>query len=280
MHGLDLETEYDNRARVPDHQQIFDQWTRDGAAYRARAGAEGRATLGLKCGPGPRQTLDIFQAATGAAAPLALFIHGGWWRSLEPSQFSHMAAGLNARGVTVAVAGYDLCPQVAIATIIAQMRQACVFLWRRFGQPMMVYGHSAGGHLAGAMLATDWPAVDPSLPARLVPAACSLSGIFDLTPLVRISVNQDLRLDDAEARRVSPVFWPAPRGTTFDSLVGARESSEFLRQARLIADAWGKAGVATNYGTVADTNHFTVCDPLSEPDSAMVARLAKLAGAR
>src|SRR5262249_39109328 len=107
--------------------------------------------------------------------------------------------------------------------------------------------------------------------------AFSVSGIFDLTPLVRISVNQDLRLDDAEARRVSPVFWPAPAGTRLDSLVGALESSEFLGQARLIADTWGKAGVATDYDTVADKNHFTVCDELSDGGSAMVERLVKLA---
>jgi arylformamidase len=280
MPELDLEAEYDNRARVPEHQQIFDQWTRDAAAYRERASAEKRATLGLRYGPGARQTIDIFRAATGASAPLALFIHGGWWRSLAASQFSHMAAGLNTRGITVAVAGYDLCPQVTIATIIDQMRQACAFLWRRFGRPMMVYGHSAGGHLAGAMLATDWTALDPTMPARLVPAAFSVSGVFDLTPLVEISVNQDLRLDAAEARRVSPLYWPAPTGTTFDSLVGALESSEFLRQARVIADAWGAAGVATHSATIADKNHFTVCDALSDPKSAMVERLVELGTGR
>src|SRR5262249_25587625 len=181
MQPLELEAEYNNRARVPEHQEIFDRWTRDAAAYRERASAVARATLGLKYGPSPRQTIDIFHAATDAAAPLALFIHGGYWRSLEPSQFSHMAAGLNARGVTVAVAGYDLCPQVTIATIIDQMRQACVFLWRQLGLPIVVYGHSAGGHLAGAMLATDWTAVEDTVPPRLVPAAYSISGLFDLT---------------------------------------------------------------------------------------------------
>src|SRR5262249_60338738 len=124
--GLDLEAEHYYRALAHVHPQIFVQLPRDVSSYRARAGAEGRATLGLKCGPGPRQTLDIFQAATGAAAPLALFIHGGWWRSLEPSQFSHMAAGLNARGVLVAVAGHDLSPPAASATPIPHLRQRAV----------------------------------------------------------------------------------------------------------------------------------------------------------
>jgi arylformamidase len=279
MQPLELEAEYNNRARVPEHQQIFDRWTRDAATYRERASAATRATLGLTYGPSPRQTIDIFQTATDAA-PLALFIHGGYWRSLEPSQFSHMAAGLNTRGVTVAVAGYDLCPQVTIAAIIDQMRQACVFLWRRLGRPIMVYGHSAGGHLAGAMLATDWTPIDATAPPRLVAAAYSISGLFDLTPLINVSMNTDLRLDAAEARRVSPLYWPAPVGAAFDSVVGALESSEFLRQARVIVDSWGKAGVATRYEAIAHANHFTVCDALSDPNSSMVERLTELATAR
>jgi len=277
MAGIDYEAEYNNRARVPEHAEIFARWTREGAAYREQAAAEKRAQLGLKYGPSPRQTIDLFAPQGAGAAPLALFIHGGYWRSLEPAMFSQMAAGLNQRGVTVAIAGYDLCPQVSIATIVEQMREACLFLWRRLRQPMMVYGHSAGGHLAAAMLATDWTAREPSAPACLVRAGYSISGVLDLTPLVHVTMNADLRLDDAEARRVSPLFWPAPKGTTFDSVVGALESAEFLRQARIIADEWSKAGVAARYEAIAGTNHFTVLDALTDADSAMVARLAKLA---
>ena len=275
MTAIDYETEYNNRARVPEHPQIFAQWTRDAAAYREQARAEKRAELGLKYGAGARQTIDLLGPVDGPA-PLALFIHGGYWRSLAPSQFSHMAAGLNAHGVTVAVAGYDLCPQVSVATIVDQMRQACLFVWRRLRRPMLVYGHSAGGHLAAAMLATDWTALDPTVPAGFIPAAYSVSGLFDLTPLVGVSMNQDLRLDAAAARHVSPLFWPAPTGRTFDSVVGARESAEFLRQARIIVDAWGEAGVATRHEEIAGKNHFTVCDALSDPSSAMVRRLAEL----
>jgi len=276
MAGIDYETEYNNRARVPEHPEIFARWTRDAAAYREQAAAEKRAELALKYGPAARQTIDLLGPRDGPAA-LALFIHGGYWRSLDPSQFSHMAAGLNAHGVTVAVAGYELCPQVSVATIIDQMRQACLFVWRRTARPMLVYGHSAGGHLAAAMLATDWRALDPTVPAGLVPAAYSVSGVFDLTPLIGASMNQDLRLDADAARRVSPLFWPAPSGRILDSVVGARESAEFLRQARVIVDAWGKAGVTTRHAEIAGKNHFTVCDALSDPNSAMVRRLAELA---
>jgi arylformamidase len=224
-----------------------------------------------------RQFIDLFSPRPEVTAPLALFIHGGYWRSLDPSMFSHMARGLNAHGVAVAVVGYDLCPEVTIAEIIEQIRHAVLFLWLRTGQRMMIYGHSAGGHLAGAMVATDWKARYPKAPADLVPSAYSVSGLFDLTPLVGVPMAQDLRLEAEEARRVSPLFWPAPTGRVFDAVVGGLESSEFLRQSRAVAETWGEDGAHTRYEAIADTNHFTVIDPLADPKSAMVGRLVELA---
>jgi len=277
---IDYETEYNNRARVPEHPEIFARWAREGEDYRAEAMKERRAELGLSYGSSLRQFIDLFSPPGTTTAPLALFIHGGYWRSLDPSLFRNMARGLNAHGVAVAVAGYDLCPEVTIAEIIEQIRHACLFLWLRTGQRMMIYGHSAGGHLAGAMVATDWQARYPKAPPDLVPAAYSISGLFDLTPLVGIPLAQDLRLDEAEARRVSPLFWPAPKGRTFDAVAGALESSEFLRQSRAVAEQWGKAGVQTRYEAIAGTNHFTVIDGLADPRNAMVARLAELASRR
>jgi arylformamidase len=188
-----------------------------------------------------------------------------------------MAAGPNAHGIAVAVVGYDLCPQVTIAKIIDEIRMACLFLWRRFGQRIMVYGHSAGGHLAACMLATDWKTLDAGAPADLVPAAYSISGVFDLTPLAHTAMNSDLKLDEATAARISPLSWPVAPGRAFDAVVGGEESAEFLRQSRIIVDAWRARGVEAHYEEVAGANHFTVLEPLSDPDSAMSARCAALA---
>jgi len=275
MPPIDYEKEYDNRGRVPEHPEIFARWTRQGAAYRAAAQA---AELGLKYGPSPRQTIDLFPAKDDdSRTPLALFIHGGWWRSLDPSMFSQLAAGPNARGVTVAVAGYDFCPQVSIATIVEQTRAACLWLWRKHGKRIFVYGHSAGGHLAACMVAQNWQAFASDAPADLVPAAYAMSGVYDLAPLVHVSQNSDLRLDEAEARRVSPLHWKVPAGRTFDAVVGGLESSEFLRQSKIIVDGWGARGVATRYQEIAGANHFTVVDALGDPASAMTGRVAELA---
>ena len=191
--------------------------------------------------------------------------------------FSHCARGLNARGFDVALPGYDLCPHVSVSTIIDQMRVATLAMWQRYKRRIMATGHSAGGHLAACLLATDWKKLDRDAPEGLTRAAYAISGVFDLTPLTNVSQNADLKLTLEEARKVSPLYWPAPRGKTLDAVVGAEESSEFLRQSRLIADDWRERGVLTRYEEVAGANHFSVVDPLSEPGSAMVTRVAALA---
>lgn len=274
MPTIDYEKEYDNRGRIPEHPEIFARWARETEAYRkAASGAE----LAISYGPSPRQTIDIFPAHGGSAkAPLAMFIHGGWWRSLDPSMFSQMAIGPNAHGVTVAVVGYDLVPHVSVGTIVEQMRAACLALWRRYGRRIMVYGHSAGGHLTACMLGTGWTRLDASAPHDLVPAGYAISGLFDLAPILHVTPNQDIRLDAESARANSPIHWRVPPSRTLDAVVGALESNEFLRQSQLIADAW-KSAAKTRYEAIADTNHFTVVDPLTDANSAMTRRVVELA---
>jgi arylformamidase len=247
--AVDYESEYNARARVPEHPEIFARWADEAARYRGEASC----ALGLAYGDTPRQAMDIFLPE---GRTMALFVHGGWWRALDRSMFSHMARGLNAQGVAVAVAGYDLCPQVSIGDIVAQIRRACAFLDR----PVVVVGHSAGGHLAAAMAATQ----------RGVVAGYAISGLFDLDPLVGLAMNADWQLDTASARSLSPCLWPGP-GVPFHAVVGELESGEFKRQSRTLAEAWG-----ARYEEVAGANHFTVLDPLSDPRSAMVARIAEI----
>lgn len=273
---IDYEVEYNNRARVPEHTEIFTRWKHEAADYRAKASAEEGCALGMSYGKSARQIIDLFFPESSGTTPLALFVHGGYWRSLEPATFSQIARGLNTHGVAVALAGYDLCPQVSINTIVTQVRQSCLYLWYRFGQRIMVFGHSAGGHLAACMIATDWKSIAVDAPVDLVPTAYAISGVFDLEPLVHTSMNQDLKLDAAEAQRVSPLQWPIAQGRIFDAVVGGFESSEFLRQSQSIADTWRARGATTRYEAIAGTNHFTIVDALSDPKSAMVARLAEL----
>jgi len=274
MAEIDYEAEYNNRARVPEHPQIFARWARDAAAFRS---SHPNAELGIRYGNSERQTVDLFWPGAPRDAPIALFIHGGYWRSLEPSAFSHLAAGVNAHGIAFAAVGYDLCPAVTIETIVAQVRAAAAFLFRRHGRPLAASGHSAGGHLTACLVATGWKEIGADLPPDLVRDGLSISGLFDLAPLMQVSMNQDLRLDPESAARVSPLFWDLLPGRTLDAWVGGAESGEFLRQSREIAEVWGNKGAATEYVAVPDANHFTVLDPLADPASTMTQRLVGLA---
>lgn len=277
MATIDYEVEYNNRARVPEHPEIFARWEAEAKAYRA---ASPDAELGLHYGPSPRQTIDLFPAKDDdAVRPLAMFIHGGWWRSLDPGLFSQAAKGPNAHGVNVAVVGYELCPTCSIADIIEQMRAACLYLWRRHRKRIFAYGHSAGGHLVACLVAQNWQVFASDAPADLVPAGYAVSGVFDLAPLLHITPNQDLKLDEDSARACSPVHWKVPQGRSFDAVVGSIESREFLRQSKTIAEAWRSRGIATRYEEIAGANHYTVVDPLADPRSAMSRRVAEMANA-
>jgi arylformamidase len=269
MTKTDYEIEYNNRARVPEHPALMAGWARDAAAYR-----EQHPARKIAYGPCARNTIDFFPGGQ-QGGPIVMFIHGGYWQALDGSSFSHCARGLNAHDISVAIPSYDLCPDVTVDVIIEQMRAATRTL-AQFGRPLVISGHSAGGHLAACMLATDWPALDAALPKDLVTAAYAISGLFDLLPLVGTSVNQALRLNEAGAKAASPLFWTPPKGARLDAVVGERESAEYLRQSRTIAEQWGGAGVRTRFGVIAGANHFTAIAQLADPGSPMVGRLREL----
>jgi arylformamidase len=276
MTAPDFEAEYNNRACVPEHPDIIAGWKERAAAFRA---AHANAEIGVSYGASARQTLDIFWPDEARDAPLVLFIHGGYWQALDPSHFSHLAKTSNEKGVAFALCGYDLCPQVRIADIIEQVRASALFLWKRHGRKIVASGHSAGGHLTACLLATDWKRYDAAAPEDLVPSGLSISGLFDLRPLLPTSVNNALRLDEAEAARNSPLGWPLPGARKLDAWVGGAESAEYLRQSRTVADQWRKNGAETAYRELAGANHFTVLDPLSDPDSEISLGLAALSRA-
>jgi arylformamidase len=169
-----------------------------------------------------------------------------------------------------------LCPIVTIADVVEQIRRAFVLLWQRLGRRIFAYGWSAGGHLTAAMVATAWASLYPKAPGDLVPAGYAISGLYDLTPLIGTSMNEDLKLDAETARQVSPLFWPIPAGRSLDAVVGSLESSEFRRQSQIIVQGW-QGAAQTRGEEIAGAHHFNVIAPLADPNSAMVARVAELA---
>lgn len=268
-----VEREYNNRAACPDHPQWFARWAAESEAARARL----TARLDLRYGTGPRQTLDLFPAARPRGA--LLFIHGGYWRALDKSFHSFIAAPLVDDGVGVAVLNYDLCPQVSIARIVDECREAVAWLGKegaRHGVPcdrLIIAGNSAGGHLAAMMLATDWSArnVDPAT----IIAAFAISGVFDLEPLIQSSLNADLRLDSATARAASPVHLKPVVSAPLLLAVGANETNEFRRQTRLQWESWPGSRPTGWCGPyeVPDRHHFSIVSDLGDATSGLSTRI-------
>ncbi len=268
--NIDWEKEYNNRARVPEHPEIITGWQESAAAFRDRTACE----LDIAYGPQERNKLDLFMPpdidADADDTPLHMFIHGGYWQALDKDHFSHVAAGLTQRGRIVAIPSYSLCPDIDLPGIVSEMWTCVTYLCRRFSRSMTVSGHSAGGHLVAELLATDWTQIADGLPDMPITKGVAVSGLFDLRPLCRTSVNDKLGLDDTRAMAASPAFKIPRPGISMLTAVGEFESSEFHRQSAVIADAWKPHGIDVEHMIMPDTNHFTVLDPYADKDSALV----------
>jgi len=264
---------YNNRALVPDFAEHFAHWKNASAQARETL----KPLLDLPYGDGPNETLDIFPVDK-AKAPVVIFIHGGYWRSLDKSDHSFVAPALRDMGACVVVVNYALCPgseaqAVTVPDIALQMARATAWVGRHIaehgGDPdnITVIGHSAGGHLAAMLLACDWKKLGRDLPAGLVRKALSISGLFDLAPVRKTPfVQGDLRLSPEHVRMASPAKWQRPsRGILF-SVVGGDESPEFLRHNRLIHQAWGPKTVPV-CEALPGLNHFSVVTDLTRVGS-------------
>jgi len=268
---------YNPRLTVTGYEDIFARWDRD--SERARAHLD--CYLDVPYGSDATETLDLFRA-TGQSRGLLMYIHGGYWRALDKERFSFVAPALAEAGITVAVVDYALCPSVQVADIVMQMVQASAWLYRNggnFGAPaarLAVCGHSAGGHLAAMMLACDWPSYAADLPRNVVSGAMSISGLYDLTEIVKVpSVNGDVRLTEQSALRVSPAFLPPATDAPLYTAIGTEEIEGFHIQNRLIAERWGS--VRRVNLTCPGKNHFTVLDELCDPRSPVFTSLRELA---
>jgi arylformamidase len=270
------ESQYNNRAAVPDHPQHLARWAERSEAARRTL----RCYLDVPYGTHAMEKLDIFPAQ-GRSRALLMFIHGGYWRALDKKDHSFVAAELVKRGVTVAVPNYALCPAVTIEGIVRQVLQACAWLYRNgghFGAPygsVHVSGHSAGGHLTAMTMAALWPRFAPDLPRKVVSGGLAISGVYDLRDVPNVpSINGDVRLKPADAWKVSPMAYPPATDAPLYLAAGGKELPPFVDQNRAFGAKWKKV-LAQDIPCPAD-NHFSILEKLVDPSSALFAGAMKM----
>jgi arylformamidase len=262
-----LEKQYALGHLRPDLNFLPD-WNRRSMAFRQA----GKCQLDLSYGPGPRDRLDYFPSAEPKSSPTVVFIHGGYWQRGDKSAYSFLAESFVKNGVSFAAINYDFCPGVSITQIVDQARKAMAWLWHNIDglggdrEKFSIVGHSAGAHISGMMMATDWPSFAEGLPRDMFKGAILVSGIFDLEPLLSTSNNDLLHLNQAEAFSQSPINHAAVTNAPQLIAYGEDETEEFKWQSdRYVATFGVLNGRVTRH--VVSGNHFDVLNELSDEHS-------------
>ena len=251
----DLSREYMNSAFIPEGDSFYPRWQAEAAAFRGLMAR--RSRLDVPYGPGARQAFDLFQPE-GPARGLMVFVHGGYWLACGREDYSHLAAGALARGWACALPSYTLAPDARIAAMTGEIAGAVRAASAMVAGPVVVTGHSAGGHLAARMGCADL-----AVPvARVVP----ISPLADLAPLMQTEMNGNLQIDAAEADSESPARLALRAGVQAHVWVGGQERPAFLWQARTLSEAWN-----CPWTVEVGRHHFDVIDGLTDPNSALMA---------
>ncbi|HKP23071.1 MAG TPA: alpha/beta hydrolase [Dongiaceae bacterium] len=261
---------YTNGAYIPGGDTYRSKWASAAEAFRGEMTRQGRAELDQPYGQHARERFDLFMPER-APAGLFVFVHGGYWMAFDKSSWSHLAAGALARGWAVALPSYTLCPEVRITDIAAQVGRAVTSIAMRIGGELRLAGHSAGGHLVSRLNCADSPLPAP-VRERLAHTV-SISGLHDLRPFLKTTMNQTLRLGAAEAARESPALLMPLPGARVTCWVGTAERPEFLRQNALLANIWSGVGGRMAKHEAEGRHHFDVVEELADPRSPLVSTL-------
>lgn len=256
---------------IDDRSIYLEQYAHLSNAAKDAATRSNACELDLQFGPGKEETLDLLMPESRDAAPLHMFIHGGFWQLLSKNESSFAAPMVQEHGSFFAALNYTLAPDQTLTGIVEETRRSISWLYQnadRWGfdrDRIFLSGHSAGAHLATMMLVTDWEAL--GLPRDLIKGVCAVGGVFDLEPVRLSYVNDVVGMDADEARRNSPVLQCISNRCPVIFAYGANETDEFKRQTDEYADKLRGADIPVTLREISDRNHFDVILDLADANS-------------
>ena len=262
---MSLDDDYANAAYIPDAQGFLEYWEGASHNYRETENSLGRAQLNQPYGDHPDQAFDLFYPACRPLG-LVVIVHGGYWLRFGRRDFSHLARGATLRDWAVAIPSYPLAPGARIPEITQSIVVAVKAAASQIGGPIVLTGHSAGGHLVARMGQNDVGL--PSVVRNRIKTILPISPVADLLPLLQTEMNMSLNLTTSIAKAESPANYPKPDGIDAHIWVGAAERPVFLAQAKLLADNWQAALTVE-----ASKHHFDIIAGLESPSSALMAAL-------
>ncbi|WP_270725694.1 alpha/beta hydrolase [Shimia sp. Alg240-R146] len=251
---MDWDDAYANAAYIEGADAYPDRWAKEAATYRN----ESAARVDVAYGTGAREVYDLM-LPEGTPKGLLVFVHGGYWLRFDKSFWSAFAQGARARGWAVAMPSYDLAPDVRISEITQQIAAAITHAAGEVAGPIVLAGHSAGGHLVARAVCSG---VLPENVAARVVRSVPISPVSDLRPLMQTTMNVELKLDEVECIAESPALLSPRDDVEVTVVVGAAERPVFLDQAEWLSEAWGCDRIV-----VGGKHHFDVIDALADADS-------------
>lgn len=268
-----LDDAYDQLVYAPNREQLTKRRIANSAAARRRIGDP----LRFAYGPTAIEGLDVYRAAPSGRAkavdktPVAIFVHGGAWRSGAASEFTFLAEPFVRAGgnfvvldfITVDDAGGSLFPMVE------QVRRAIGWVYRnadKFGgdrDRLYLISHSSGSHLAGCAVTHDWS--KEGLPRDILKGATLSSGMYDLKPVRLSKRSKYVKFTDAMEQELSAIRHLDQLVTPLNISYGTYETPEFQRQARDFAAAVKGAGKPVELLVGEAYNHFEMLETLANP---------------
>lgn len=274
----DLSVEYNNRGKVPEYESIVSEWARRSDQFRSLGI---HMELDQSYGSGARSKFDLF-LPDSENPPLHIFIHGGYWQWNEKEPYAFLAESFVNSDISFACLKYPLCPDVTLGELVTEIRDAIYHLWTNASQygfdrdNILVSGHSAGGHLTGMIMTTDWRAIYPDIDPSPVKHCIPISGIYDLEPIRYTPIGDALDLNDDQVRQLSPMFSPPRIDARVIIALGALEGREFHRQSEEFSAGCRRHGMKVEIRSVFDCNHFTILEQLANSDGALFGNAVKL----